>query len=59
MSSVNAIAAASIGINTNNAKTDVSLSLLKKAMNQSEENIMKIMDMSPDIMSSSKVDIKI
>lgn len=62
MSSINGIASASVGISMNNAKTDISLSVLKKAMNQSEDDMMKLMQMptSPEQMvSSNKIDVQI
>ncbi|WP_250278712.1 putative motility protein [[Clostridium] colinum] len=47
MSMIESIASASTAISMNNAKEGVSLSLLKDAMEQSEANIMKIMEMAP------------
>lgn len=58
MSMVTSIAAASTSISMTNARQDVSLSVLKKAMNQSEQNMSKILEMASPV-SGSTVDFTI
>lgn len=55
---VTSIAAASTSISMTNARQDVSLSVLKKAMNQSEQNMSKILEMASPV-SGSTVDFTI
>lgn len=53
MSMVTSIAAASTSISMTNARQDVSVSILKKAMNQSEENMSKILDIASAVTGST------
>lgn len=46
MSIVNSIATASTTISMNNAKQNIGISVLKKSMQQSEENMSKILSMN-------------
>ncbi len=45
MGMIESIATASTNISMANARQDVSLKVLKNAMNQSEENMLKLMEM--------------
>lgn len=58
MSMVTSIAATSTSISMTNARQDVSISILKKAMNQSEENMSKILDIA-SVITDSTVDITV
>ena len=46
MGMIESIATASTNISMANARQDVSLKVLKNAMNQSEENMLKLMEMA-------------
>lgn len=58
MSMITSIAAMSTSISMTNARQDVSISVLKKAMNQSEENMSKILDIASAV-TGSTVDFSI
>lgn len=58
MSMATSIAATSTSISMTNARQDVSISILKKAMNQSEENMSKILDIA-SVITDSTVDITV
>lgn len=60
MSMVESIASASTSISMGRVATDVSISMLKKSMNQCEENMSKLMEMAvPSMPSGSSVDFSI
>lgn len=61
MSMIESIASYSTSISMSNAKQDVSIKLLKNMMKQSEENMMKLMEMVdiPQISNGSTIDYKI
>lgn len=58
MSMVTSIAATATSISMTNARQDVSISILKKAMNQSEENMSKILDIA-SVITDGTVDITV
>lgn len=57
MSITNSITMASTGINMNNAKTNISVSLLKKSLNLKEQHISKILEMVE--LNNTQIDIKV
>lgn len=59
MSIVNSIATASIGISSANVASQVSLSVLKKSMEQSSANIMKILEGAENLAPVPKGNIDI